>query len=65
MNPNSEHITVATQELLGTMGEDGFDWERFCIGLEQMVQDRQARKKPPRRIRYLAYCQWPFALKRK
>ena len=65
MNPSKGKITVAKQELLGAMGEVGFDWEMFCIGLEQMVQDRQASKKPSRRIIYLAYCLWALALKRK
>jgi hypothetical protein len=39
-----------------------FDGSSFVKNLEASVADRQKRGKPPRKIRYVHYCQWAHAL---
>ncbi|CAB3993329.1 Hypothetical predicted protein [Paramuricea clavata] len=42
-----------------------FDGSTFISNLEASVADWQKRGKPPRKIRYIHYCQWAHALLKK
>ncbi|CAB3979500.1 Hypothetical predicted protein [Paramuricea clavata] len=62
---NARSGSDSKQVLLEDMEAIGFDGSSFVKNLEASVADRQKRGKPPRKIRYVHYCQWAHALLKK
>ncbi|CAH3166998.1 unnamed protein product [Porites lobata] len=53
------------ETMMSEMRDVGYDGTHFAMSLEASVENKMKRGKPPRRNRYLHYCNWAHALLRR